>query len=230
MRLKDFCPEALTSYIRLLRCKQRYPGRVICSGNIAPTVSLGQKCRIGMDVELSPAVKIGDHSYVNRGTIIASGTIGRFCSVGYYCQIGMHEHPTGFASTSPYTYGPQNVFGEPCAWNELSRPPVIGNDVWIGSMAQILQGVVVGDGAIIAAGAVVTKTVPPYAIVGGIPAKLLRYRFDQRRIEALLRLRWWEMSADDLQGFHAMFGTRDWNIPGTLQRAEEEPEKITVRA
>jgi virginiamycin A acetyltransferase len=225
MKITDFIPEALTSYIRLLQCRQRYPGRVIHSGRLAPSASLGQKCSIAMDVELGAEVKIGDHSYVNRGTIVASGTIGRFCSVGYYCQIGMHEHPAGFASTSPSTYRRQNLFGKPCAWDELSRPPLIGNDVWIGSMAQILQGVVVGDGAIVAAGAVVTKAVPPYAIVGGIPAKLLRYRFDQSRIDALLRLQWWDMSDDDLQKLHEMFGTSAWNIPDSLI-AEDEPEKM----
>jgi virginiamycin A acetyltransferase len=228
MKLKDFIPQALISYIRLLQCRQRYPGCIIGSANISPTASLGGKCRIGLDVELSASVKIGDHSYVNRGTIVASGTIGRFCSIGYYCQIGMHAHPTSFASTSPHTYGCQNLFGKPCAWNELSEPPSIGNDVWIGSMAQILQGVVVGDGAIIAAGAVVTKNVPPYAIVGGIPAKVLKYRFDQSRIDALLRLRWWDMSPDELQKLHEMFGTPAWNTPGTPRHAEEEPEKMMV--
>jgi virginiamycin A acetyltransferase len=226
MKLRDLIPQALTSYVRLLQCKRRFPGRVIGSGNIAPTASLGRQCSIGLDVELNEGVGIGDHSYVNKGTIVASGTIGRFCSIGYYCQIGMHAHPVDFASTSPYTYGRKNVFGRPCAWNELTRPPEIGNDVWIGSMAQILQGVVIGDGAIVAAGAVVTKNVPPYAIVGGIPAKVLKYRFDQGRIDGLLQLRWWDMPADELQKLHGMFGIPDWNIPATVRHAAEEPQEL----
>ena len=69
---------------------------------------------------------------------------------------------------------------------------IIGNDVWIGKGAKIMEGVTIGDGAIVAAYAVVTKDVPPYAIVGGIPAKLIRYRFDSKDIEWLLELKWWD--------------------------------------
>jgi virginiamycin A acetyltransferase len=210
--IRDVIPAALISYVRLLQCKRRYPGSAIWSDRIAPTAALGQGCLIGADVELGAEVKIGDHSYVNQGSAIGSGVIGRFCSIGYHCQIGMPEHPTDFASTSPFTYGRRNVFGEPSAWNDISRPPLIGNDVWIGSMAQILQGVEVGDGAIIAAGAVVTRSVAPYAIVGGVPGRVLRFRFDQIRIDALLRLRWWDMPASELETWREMFRTPAWKI------------------
>lgn len=70
--------------------------------------------------------------------------------------------------------------------------PIIGNDVWIGANAIILQGVTIGDGAIIAAGAVVTKDVPPYAIVGGVPAKVIKYRFSDEVILKLLQIKWWD--------------------------------------
>lgn len=68
---------------------------------------------------------------------------------------------------------------------------VIGNDVWIGAYAKIVEGVRIGDGAVIAAGAVVTKDVPPYAIVGGVPAKIIKYRFEEKQIKQLLELKWW---------------------------------------
>lgn len=73
---------------------------------------------------------------------------------------------------------------------------VIGNDVWIGSYARIMEGVTIGDGTIIAAGALVTKDVPPYAIVGGVPAKVIGYRFDEKTIEKLLELKWWDKGED----------------------------------
>jgi acetyltransferase-like isoleucine patch superfamily enzyme len=155
---------------------------------------------------------IGDYSYVNRGTIVGSGKIGKFCSIGYYCQIGMHDHPIRFASTSPLTYGRRNLFGKACCWDDFSAPPVIGNDVWIGSGAQVLQGVTVGDGAVVASGAVVNKPVPPYVIVGGVPARILKNRFDYDRTEALMRLRWWDSPFDDLQELADLFGTPDWAI------------------
>ena len=77
---------------------------------------------------------------------------------------------------------------------------LIGNDVWIGYEAVILSGVTIGDGAIVAARSVVTKDVPPYTIVGGVPAKPIRRRFDRETIDALLELRWWDWPAEKLAG------------------------------
>ena len=77
-------------------------------------------------------------------------------------------------------------------FEEFKAQIEIGNDVWIGDSAIIMDGVKIGDGSIIAAGAVVTKDVPPYAIVGGVPAKIIRYRFDEDDINFLLELSWWE--------------------------------------
>lgn len=79
-----------------------------------------------------------------------------------------------------------------------TTPAEIGNDVWIGQNAVIMDGVKIGDGAIVAAGAVVTKDVAPYAIVGGVPAKLIKYRFDEATIKDLLRLKWWELSDKEI--------------------------------
>jgi virginiamycin A acetyltransferase len=105
------------------------------------------------------------------------------------------NHATTWLTSFPFP-----IFGN--GW-ELAEPPqwpykgdtTVGNDVWIGNGATIMPGVTIGDGAIIATGAVVTKDVPPYAIVGGNPATLLRYRFDEATIARLLALRWWEWDA-----------------------------------
>ena len=109
-------------------------------------------------------------------------------SVAYGVRIGLPEHPVNMVSTSPKIY--RNIKLKDI--KDVYFPPIIGNDVWIGANAIILQGVTIGDGAIIAAGAVVTKDVPPYAIVGGVPAKVIKYRFSDDVILKLLEIKWWD--------------------------------------
>lgn len=90
-------------------------------------------------------------------------------------------------------------------WNDYQAPPVIENDVWIGSSAIIMQGVHISNGAVIAAGAIVTHDVPPYAIVAGIPARIKRQRFDDAVIEQLLAWRWWDLSIEELRRSRDVF-------------------------
>jgi acetyltransferase-like isoleucine patch superfamily enzyme len=148
-------------------------------------------------------VKIGACSYLVSGRIRAMSSMGRYCSVATDVKIGEVNHPTDWLSSSEAHYRPER-FG----WYDhrladigsdrsnlrnsiIGEPPKIGNDVWIGASVQILRGVTIGDGAIIAAGAVVTKDVGPYEIVGGVPARLLKKRFDDDTIARLLQLQWW---------------------------------------
>ena len=123
--------------------------------------------------------------------------IGRFCSIGAEARFIMNggNHPTDWITTYPFP-----AFGEgwedamPAQW-PTRGDTVIGNDVWIGYGAIIMPAVHVGDGAIIGTGAVVTRSVPPYAIVGGNPAAVIRYRFESAVIDRLLALRWWDWDA-----------------------------------
>jgi acetyltransferase-like isoleucine patch superfamily enzyme len=154
-------------------------------------------------VVVNAQVKLGDWSYANKGAILFSGSIGRFCSIGHYAQIGPENHPLDHLSSSPYLYKSGGLLDGDSGWNEWDAPPQIGNDVWIGSHAVVLQGVAVGDGAVIAAGAVVIDDVEPYSIVGGVPAKRIGDRFDAATVERLLKLRWWDHSADEIR---ACFG------------------------
>jgi acetyltransferase-like isoleucine patch superfamily enzyme len=208
----ELVPDSLVLYIRKIHAKLRYPKAMIRSGMICRGARIGVGCRIHVGVGIGPAVSIGDYSYVNRGSVIGSGTIGKFCSIAYYCQIGLYEHPLSFLSTSPHTYGEQNFFGVPRPWNEFQHPPSIGNDVWIGSGAQVLQGLSIGDGAVVAAGAVVTKDVPPYAVVGGVPARIIRYRFDVARRKELLRLKWWDTPVTDMKRLMEMFSAGELEV------------------
>ena len=141
-----------------------------------------------------PGVQIGDYTSINRNTLIESGTIGKFCSIAANVSIGLAEHPMHHLSTHVATYDAP-VFGLITASKDVPQSkaePLIGHDVWIARGATILRGVTIGDGAVVAAGSVVTKNVPPFAVVGGNPAKVIRYRFDQDVIDRILAMRWWD--------------------------------------
>jgi virginiamycin A acetyltransferase len=197
-QVKEFVPEGIKSYVRLVATKLRHPGCFIGSPLIGDRVSMGRGCSVSRGAQLSNGVRLGDYSFVNCGAILASGELGRFCSIGPYSIIGMQEHPTSLLSTSHNLYGRDNVFGAPSQWNHCPDPPRIGSDVWIGAFSFVRQGVRIGHGAIVGAGAIVTHDVPPYGIVAGVPAKLLRLRFDAEVVAELLETRWWERSAAEL--------------------------------
>lgn len=139
---------------------------------------------------------LGDMSYVGERSRLSRVAVGKFTCIGPEVIIGLGEHPTKkFVSIHPAFFSSnirsQRTFCTNSVFSEFSDIS-IGNDVWIGARALILDGVSVGDGAIVAAGAVVTKNVPPYAIVGGVPARVIRFRFDDAQIEQLLELAWWD--------------------------------------
>lgn len=145
--------------------------------------------------------RIGGYSYVSHDTEIFSTHIGKFCSIGPGCRIGLGAHPVDYISTSPVFFSTKRQAGISFASIDLfeeNKEITIGNDVWIGANATILDGVGIGTGAIIAAGAVVTKDVAPYAIVAGVPATLKRKRFSEEQIEALLRSCWWDWAPEKL--------------------------------
>jgi acetyltransferase-like isoleucine patch superfamily enzyme len=210
MTVRDWIPPELLEYMRLIRARLRYRRCRMDSGRIADDAVLGDGCIIHEGCEIGHGVSIGRYSYLNQRTIVGSGSIGSFCSIGYDCQIGMPEHPLDRLSTSPFTYGSRNIFGQPATWNDFPAPPVVGHDVWVGSRAVVLQGVRIGDGAVIAAGAVVTKDIEPYTIAGGIPARPMKKRFDEKTIEFLTGWRWWERMDPDNQLLAGMFVSSNW--------------------
>ncbi len=142
--------------------------------------------------------RLGYASYIGNNCEIRAN-IGRYCSIASYVRVIKSKHPTkDWVSTHPAFFSTRKQCGMTYArsnlYDEKSELTVIGSDVWIGQGASVIEGVKIGDGAIIAAGAVVTKDVPAYAIVAGVPAKLMRYRFSEDEIEKLLELKWWDKS------------------------------------
>ena len=142
------------------------------------------------------SVTLGDFSYVGVYSRVHNAKIGKFCSIGPDCKIGLGLHPTrDFVSTHPVFYSTQRQCSVTFAdrdYVEEFQGITIGNDVWLGANVTILDGVTVGNGAIIAVGAVVTKDVPAYAIVGGVPARIIKYRFSDDNIDFLEKLQWWD--------------------------------------
>lgn len=141
--------------------------------------------------------EINSFSYLGKNCIIQNTTIGKFCSIANDVSIGLGNHPVDYFSTSPLLYRRHNTFKINLIEKDLKfeeyLPVFIGNDVWIGSRAIILNGVTIGNGCVIAANSVVTKDVEPYSVVGGVPAKFIKYRFSENKIDELNSGKWWDL-------------------------------------
>jgi chloramphenicol O-acetyltransferase type B len=162
-------------------------------------VSVGPKCTIVNS-------RIGRYSYFASDVQINQATIGRFCSVGPGVRIGLWRHDVHtcvsshplFFSTNRQACGEVWLTKREQLFDE-SLPVTIGSDVWIGANAVIAGGIEIGDGAVIGAGAVVVRSVAPYEIVGGVPAKRIRMRFPDKDIDLLVKSCWWDWDVDLLR-------------------------------
>jgi len=214
--------------LRTARLKVQYSGKGLRIGYMA----VAERTQFGRMNTLSnfarlDRVTMGDMSYVSRGTRITNAAIGKFTCIGPESLIGLGRHPTeSFVSSHPAFYSllaqSQLTFVAEQKFEEF-LPITIGNDVWIGARTTVLDGAEICDGAIVAAGSVVSGTIRPYAIVGGVPARVIRYRFDEGTVAELLESRWWDMSFEVLRenskAFESIDAFREWRA----RRPEKGP-------
>ncbi|MCR8546436.1 chloramphenicol acetyltransferase [Salipiger sp. P9] len=158
--------------------------------------SLGRFVEIGRGSRLAH-VEMGDYSYCDRYADIANTTVGKFANIASFTRIGPTDHPMGQPSLHHFLYRSGDYWDDAerdqaFFAHRLSRRAQIGHDTWIGHGAVVRPEVTIGDGAVVGAGAVVTRDVPPYMIVAGVPAVPLRERFPAAVAERLMALAWWD--------------------------------------
>ena len=179
------------------------------------TARFGGHCKVLQDTILAGDIDIGAYTTIGVHSILAGGRIrvGNYTQLAPFAAIYAIQHAVDRLTI----FDGAHLLGGKLKSQAPACPVTIGHDVWIGHSAVVLPGVEIGTGAVIGAGAVVTKDVPPYAIVGGTPAKVLRHRFEPDTIERLLASEWWNLSAEQLNSRPdlltrpvADFTSRDW--------------------
>ena len=168
---------------------------------IAENVRIGAQCNI-------QGGKVDCYSYMGNYCELPQVEIGKFCSIAAHVTLAAGNHPMSYVSTSPYTYSTirnsftkKQLYTQEFFYTDETHKYLckIGNDVWIGTGATLVCGskaLNIGNGAVIAAGSVVTKDVPPYAVVAGCPVKILRYRFSDETISEMEKEKWWDKSEE----------------------------------
>lgn len=196
-----------------------------------PGVAVRGDCRFGAYVEIGAGSRVtdatmDDYGYCDRGADIANARIGKFANIAALARIGATDHPMEKASLHHFHYRSADYWDDAeddHAWfaHRRSRTAVLGHDTWIGAGAQVKPEVTVGHGAVVAAGAVVTRDVPPYWIVAGVPARPLRPRLPEATAERLMALAWWDWSHAALRA--ALDDFRGLSAEAFLDRYEDAP-------
>ena len=165
--------------------------------------TFGRYCEIGRGSRIKNSI-LGDYSYCDRYADIANASLGKFSNIASFVRIGASDHPLDRASLHHFQYRSDDYWDNAAAdnaWFEKreNRISYIGHDTWLGHNAQIKPDITIGHGAVIASGAVVTKSVSPYTIVAGVPAKPLRVRLARRLANKMIELAWWDWDHDRIE-------------------------------
>ncbi len=192
--------------------KNVYLKNVITNGR----VSIGDNSRIEDSIFLDSVnlqrnamiygCSLGRYTYTGRNFVAWHSKIGSFCSISWNVSLGGGEHDYHRVTSSAFLYS--DIFdlrGDHKGYNRFTKECEIGNDVWIGCNVVVCRGVKIGNGAVIAAGAVVTKDVEPYTIVGGVPAKLIKKRYDNDICERMKKIKWWDLPSNVIKDNYDLF-------------------------
>lgn len=182
-------------YWRILSIIKTY---TVYSNNVNRKTKIGKHVVIHKGTVIGVGVDINDYSYISApGVVIENTSIGKFCSIALGVKIGLSSHNYNYVTTHPFI-----LEGKLIAKNQESHgiitKTIIGNDVWIAADAIIFSGIKIGDGAVIASGSIVTKDVPNYTIVAGVPAKIMKKRFNDHTIKRLMDIKWWNWDNDKI--------------------------------
>ncbi|EJE8523636.1 hypothetical protein R6233_002049 [Vibrio parahaemolyticus] len=173
---------------------------------LAPDLVFEAPIFVGPQSSIGIRTTLGKYAYINANAVIYGNvSIGKYVSTGRFVEIGLAHHPVNFLTThhlaisnSPFVKNDDFTSVNKMPW-VVHPKTTIGNDVWIGAKSSIISGVSIGDGVVIAAGSVVTKDVPPYSVVGGVPAKVIKKRFTEEQIEELLEYKWWDLPLAEIK-------------------------------
>lgn len=199
--------------IPLFKLRYRLTKHVLCERKsiVYPSCKFEGNNRICRGSYISRSF-VGFGSYIGNDCNIVSTQIGKYSCIGPNVRTTSGVHPTEFVSMHPafyslrgqagFTYSKKQLFDEQM---DGEYHTIIGNDVWIGDSALLMEGIHIGNGAVVAAGAIVTKDVPPYAVVAGVPAKVIKYRFEKEIYEQLEGTKWWDKGEEWIEKHSGAF-------------------------